>query len=67
MKIQYSLYDSRAIYNKERASIYSVCETLKEALSDKKTMFTDAIIFKESLEKQNDGNYIVVNSQILKK
>ena len=65
-KFNYKLYDSRALTDKERATVYTVCDTLKEALSDKKTMFPDAIIFKEYLEWQKDGSCIVWSSHIIK-
>ena len=65
-KHQYTLYDARALTNKDRATVYTVCETLEEALSDKKEMFNDAVIFKEYLEKQKDGSYITWSSHIIK-
>ena len=65
-EFNYKLYDSRALTNKERATVYTVCDTLEEAISDKKTMFPDAVIFKEYLEWQKDGSCIVWSSSMIK-
>jgi hypothetical protein len=61
-RIEYSLWDSRAETDRESATCYSVCETLKEAKREKKEDFPDAVIFKDTVEILNK-NVMVIKSE----
>jgi len=45
----YILYDQRAIHDTSEAHIYCTAETLKEARCNKREMFPDAVIYKDTV------------------
>lgn len=62
-RIEYSLWDSRAETDKDRATCYSVCQTLKEAKREKKEDFNDAVIFRDTVEIINKNEVMVIKSE----
>ncbi len=65
-KVVFCLYDSRYLSNPERAVLYTTCESLKKAKTDKRESFTDAVIVKEELLWQEDtDSYKVLSSEII--
>lgn len=66
-RISYMIYDSRYTTDPDRASVYTVCDSLKEARSDKRTMFTDAVIVKETSEPLpgKTNTWKIIKSEII--
>jgi hypothetical protein len=64
-KIVYALYDSRYTDNPDRASCYSVADSLEEAKEEKESDWTDAVIVKETLKKVGKNKYEVLSSEII--
>ncbi len=66
MKVVYSLYDPRYLYDKDKAILYTECDTLKEAKEDQETMFPDSVIVKETLQLSKDGkSSVIVKDEIV--
>lgn len=61
----FALYDSRAAFNKERAICYSVCETLNQAKREKREDFPDAVIFKETVQRNGKEAIIIKSERVL--
>lgn len=69
MEKVYAIYDPR--YLEEQGSedfeavCFEVCDTLKEAMQEKDEYGDGNIIVEETLEKQDDGSMLVVDSKII--
>ena len=61
------LYDGRAITDIDNAIVYTVCDTFKEAIKDKKDFFNDAVIYKETLEEQSKNKFITLKRELCTK
>jgi hypothetical protein len=64
-KIIYALYDSRYTDNPDRASCYTILDSLKEAKEEKESDWTDAVIVKKTLKKVGKNKYEVLSSEII--
>lgn len=62
-RIEYSLWDSRAETDRDGATCFSICQTLKEAKREKKEDFTDAVIFRDVVEILNNNAVMVIKSE----
>lgn len=60
-EIKYGLWDSRYTTKPDRATMYSMCGTLKEAKKEKREDWPDAVIVEHTIK----GDYII-KSEIVK-
>lgn len=60
----YALYDYRYLDDPDRAMCLSMCETLKEAKSDRKD-FEDSVLVECTWEQQKDGSRLIINEKII--
>lgn len=57
---KYVIYDERAKFEVATASIYTICDSLKEAKEDKRNMFPDGVIY----EYKTKGDTLINGKQV---
>lgn len=66
MKTVFELYDSRYLTNPDRATVYSVCDTIKEAKREKREDWPDAVIVKCIMKPLGGNRYEQMSAEIVK-
>lgn len=62
----YALYDGRYPTEPDRAIVFEICDTLREARQNRKEYGDDTCIVKVTCDVQKDGSYLIVKEELLK-
>lgn len=65
LHISFYLYDGRYYTNPDRAIVYEVCESLKEANDNKDEYGTDTAIVKTWSKKTGERQYEIVRQKLI--